>query len=219
MATANQRIGEVLTLKNVRLAFPNVFSPRAMKDDKTGETRKRYDATFIFSPEHEAFQASQQAIIKVAKQKWGDDKGLAYAKALLQRDQTCLHDGALKALKYEGFAGNWYISASNRTRPVVVHCVKDPATGKAKVLTEADGVIYAGCYVNAIIEVYPFEGREGKKDGIYATLLGIQFAADGEAFGGRTASPDDFEALDALPEGAPAPWEDTASGAAVESLV
>lgn len=216
--STTQRIGETLTLKNVRLAFPNVFSPRAMKDEKTGETRKRHDATFIFSPEHEAFTAVQQAIIKVAKQKWGDDKGLAYAKALLQRDQTCLHNGDLKALKYDGFAGNWYVSASNKTRPAVVHCVKDPATGKAKVLTEADGVIYAGCYVNAIIEVYPFEGREGKKDGIYATLLGIQFAGDGDAFGGRTASPDDFEALDALPEGAPPPWEN-ASGAAVESLV
>src|SRR5690606_1056902 len=189
------------------------------KDDKTGEERKRYDATFIFRPQHEAFQQIQQAIIKVAKQKWGDDKGLAYAKALLQRDQMCLHDGSFKALNYEGLDGNWFVSGIIRTRPAVVHCVKDPATGKATVLTEADGVIYAGCYVNAIIEVYPFEGREGKKDGIYATLLGIQFAADGEAFGGRTASPDDFEALDALPEGAPAPWEDKASGAAVESLV
>jgi hypothetical protein len=63
-------------------------------------------------------------------------------------------------------------------------------------LTEADGVVYSGCYVNGIIDLWAQNNNYGKR--INATLLGVQFAGDGEAFssGGSSASADDFDDID-----------------------
>jgi len=63
-------------------------------------------------------------------------------------------------------------------------------------VVEADGVIYSGCYVNAIIDLWAQDNQFGKR--INATLLGVQFAYDGDAFasGGSGVSVDDFDDLD-----------------------
>ena len=59
-------------------------------------------------------------------------------------------------------------------------------------LTEADGVIYAGCYVNASIEFWAQDNNFGKR--INAQLRGVQFNGDGDAFSaGRPADADEFE--------------------------
>jgi hypothetical protein len=60
-------------------------------------------------------------------------------------------------------------------------------------LVQADGRPYSGCYVNASVEFYAYDNN-GK--GIAATLKGVQFFKDGDAFtGGGVASPDDFDDL------------------------
>ena len=60
-------------------------------------------------------------------------------------------------------------------------------------LTEDDNVIYGGCYVNAIIELWAQDNNYGKR--INANLLGVQFHKDGEPFGGGGVSvkADDFD--------------------------
>ncbi|MDC9591893.1 DUF2815 family protein, partial [Xenorhabdus sp. XENO-10] len=93
---------------------------------------------------------------------------------------------------YDGYAGCMFISASNKARPLVIDRDRTP-------LTAQDGRPYSGCYVNATISIFAYENN-GK--GISASLSGVQFLRDGDAFaGGGVASVDDF---DDISEGADA---------------
>jgi hypothetical protein len=108
-------------------------------------------------------------------------------KELEARDRTCRHDGDNKP--YAGFAGNIYVNASSKVRPLVLDENRNP-------LVEADGKIYNGCVVNVLLDVWAQSSPQyGKR--INATLLGVQFVRDDEPFsGGRGASPDDFDVID-----------------------
>ena len=65
-------------------------------------------------------------------------------------------------------------------------CFKDGDT------IDYDG--YAGCYVNAVIELWFQNNGFGKR--VNANLLGVQFFKDGEPFGDNAgASADDFDAF------------------------
>lgn len=172
-------------LKNARLGFPALWEPKAMDAD----SKPRYGAALIIPPDHPQVDELNNAIDKVGAEKWGV-KGAATVKALRQADKVCLHDGNLKA-DYDGFEGNLYVSAASPgdgPAPTVVDRARN-RVGKA------DGIVYAGCYVNAVIDVWAQDNGFGKR--VNASLSGIQFVRDGDAFGGsRPAAPDDFEALD-----------------------
>jgi len=83
--------------------------------------------------------------------------------------------------------GNWFISAAaqENARPTVIDQNKSP-------LTVRDGKPYAGCYINASIDLWPQDNKYGKR--INAQLRGVQFLRDGDAFSaGRPADSDEFE--------------------------
>lgn len=62
-------------------------------------------------------------------------------------------------------------------------------------VVEDDEVLYAGCYVNAIIDLWVQNNGFGKR--VNANLYGIQFVKDGEQFGaGAVDVFDDFDDLD-----------------------
>ena len=65
-------------------------------------------------------------------------------------------------------------------------------------MSARDGVFYAGCYVDAVIDIYaqdhPQYGRR-----INCGLLGVRFVRDGDAFsGGGGATADDFADLETV---------------------
>ena len=168
-------------LSNVRLAFPALWEAKTVN----GEGKPAFSATFILGKDHPAIADLQKAIVEVAKEKWGEKWG-DVVKSLKATDKLALHDGDGKA-QYAGFAGNLYVSARNEARPLVLGADKSQ-------LTAADGVIYAGCFVNAVVDVWAQDNGYGKR--VNASLSGVQFFADGEAFaGGGVASADDFEAV------------------------
>lgn len=170
-----------VTLTNVRLAFPQLFEARAFSDGQ-GEA---YSASFIFAEDHPAAKVMRDAIEAVGSDKWAS-KWPALKKELNAKDKTALHSGDSKA-SYSGFAGNLYVSARSKVRPAVVDRDRSP-------LTQSDGKPYAGCYVNAILDVYPQDNAYGKR--VNASLKGVQFFADGDAFsGGAAAKADDFPDL------------------------
>ncbi len=68
-------------------------------------------------------------------------------------------------------------------------------------LTQKDGRPYAGCYVNAALDIWAQDNQFGKR--INATLKGVQFAADGDAFvGSAPATAEDFDDISDTGEGA-----------------
>ena len=168
-----------ILLNNVRLAFPTLFNPRTVN----GEGEPAFSATFLICPDDPQVKAINKAIDRVAQDKWGA-KSDAVLKQMRAQDKTALHDGDLKS-DYDGFAGNLYISARNKIRPLVLDADKTP-------LVESDGKPYGGCYVNASIEFWAQDNNYGKR--VNAQLRGVQFLRDGDAFaGGGAASEDEFD--------------------------
>lgn len=180
MTTTNNAPGRLM-LRNVRLAFPSLFEPSTF-----GDGDPAYQATLIIAGDDPQIAAINKVIDAVAKEKWGA-KADATLKALRSTGKVALKSGDEKS-QYDGFEGNWFMQPRNKTRPTVVDGQRQP-------LNERDGRIYAGCYVNASIELWAQDNQYGKR--VNATLRGVQFVRDGEAFGGgRPAEADEFDELE-----------------------
>ena len=178
--SATQPIGRIL-LKDVRLAFPNLFEPTTVN----GEGKPRYTAAFILPAEHPQLDEIRKKIEAVAREKW-KDKAAGILTSLYKTGKVALHDGDEKA-QYDGFAGNLFIAASaqENAAPTVIDRDRSP-------LTQRSGRPYPGCYVNASLEFWAQDNAYGKR--INAQLRGVQFLRDGDSFSaGRPASSDEFE--------------------------
>lgn len=177
-----------LKLQNVRIAFPNLWEAKTVN----GEGDAAFSASFIISKDHPQIAEINKLVDEVAKEKWGE-KATVHLTAMRAGDKTALHNGDLKA-NYAGFPGNFYISARSKTKPGVFDNRIDPATGKVAKLVQMDGRPYAGCYVNATLDLWAQDNKYGKR--VNASVTGVQFLKDGEAFSGSApASADDFDAM------------------------
>jgi hypothetical protein len=163
-----------IILKDVRLSFPSLFHKAVFNGEET-----KFEATFLinkatYGPKIKEIKAAIDAMIK---------ENLKGAK--LPPDKICLKDG--DDIDYAGYAGNMSLKASSTKRPIVIDRDKSP-------LTEDDNKFYAGCYVNASLELWVQNNQYGKR--INCNLLGVQFHKDGEPFAdGVKGSLDDFEAF------------------------
>lgn len=168
-----------IKLNNVRLAFPTLFEPKAVN----GEGKPAFSASLLLDRSDKQNAEINATIEAVAKEKWGA-KADAMLKQLRASDKVALHNGDLKS-SYAGFEGMNYVSARNAVRPTVLDADKTP-------LTESDGRVYAGCYVNVVLDLWAQDNNYGKR--VNATLMGVQFSRDGDAFsGGGASSDEDFD--------------------------
>jgi hypothetical protein len=173
----SENTDSIVQLGDVRLSFPVLFEAKAF-DDKG---KKEFSATFLIPKTGPQAEQIKSAITAVANGKWGA-KGPEILKQLFRDDKLCMHDGDKK--DYDGYAGNFYVRATNATRPLVIN--RDRSQ-----LSAEDGVVYSGCYVNAILSLWAQDNKFGKR--INANLRGVQFFRAGEAFsGGGTASVEEF---------------------------
>jgi hypothetical protein len=174
-------------LKNVRLAFPVLETPEAFQ----GQGKPRYSATLLYDPGSENDKAIQAAMLAAAGAKWGVNKAAAAVAGLTKNGKVAVGDGNEKD-KYEGFEGKLFIGAHSKEN--------SPPTlldGQRKTLPRNTGMIYAGCYVNASIEIWAQDNQYGKR--LNASLRGLQFVKDGDAFsGGRPADADEFEQVEGV---------------------
>ena len=176
-----------ITLTDVRISFTqNLFKAGSFQPEQT----PKYGSTFIFEPGSENEKALKKAMLEAAEAKF-PGKGQANIKQLNASGKVCLRSGDEKS-NYEGFEGKMFIAASSKKRPTVVDRDRSP-------LTEDDGRVYPGCYVNAILEIWAMDNQYGKR--INAELTGVQFVRDGEPLGGGAApaTADDFPALEDEP--------------------
>jgi hypothetical protein len=171
-----------IRIDNVRLAFPALYKPKAFAGGT--EDSAKYGATLlILKSDAATLKAVKDAMLAAAIKRW-DKTGQKTYDTLVAQDRVCLRDGDMKEA-YDGFEGAMYISASNAAKPICIG--KDRAP-----LSEDSGLPYAGCYVNASIEIWAQDNKYGKR--INATLRGVQFAKDGDAFSGSApATTDEFD--------------------------
>lgn len=195
-------MGTIVQLKHVRIAFiDDLFEPGQFE----GQGDFRHTATFIVEPTGANFKAIEEAISKEALAMWAkkadsmmeDIRGNKNKCAWLRnkKDKT----GEV----YDGFEDRWALSAVRKQKegaPLFLHNIAEPDPEKpgktrAKRLTGKEGVIYAGCYVNAKVEMW---AQSGKYSGMRCGLLGVQFDGPGDSFGGASRVSDDgFDAIEA----------------------
>ena len=184
-----------IRLNNVRLSFPQLFRPQSFQNADGRETEPRRKANFLFPKDVEGQKQDEVsatykgqtgpilALLKKAKRdaivvKLGADKADAMM-GKIKADKYAVRDGDMET--WDGYEGQFYCSASNTRK---VKCV---GRHNKQELTEEDGILYAGCYVNAIVTLW-FQpaGKKGDNvvpNAVWATLNAVQFVEDGEAFG------------------------------------
>lgn len=169
-----------IRLDMVRQSFMTYWTPEAFPDSP--DPTKYYSGTYILQPTHPQLKALRKMIDADGIGKWGAAKWPAMKKAIELKGKVFLRDGNTKP-DTDGFPGNWFVSARSKVRPNYFGLDKMP-------LTEEQGVLYSGCYVNVSIETYAY--TKGS-NGIGARIRGVQFAKDGDAFGGGGPPADDSE--------------------------
>jgi len=175
-------------LSSVRVAFPAFFEAKAFR----GEGEPRFGGKFPIEPGSANAKTLDAAMLDVARAKWGKDGDKILAE-LKKKDRVCYHESEYAneaGDTYDGFEDKHYLSVGGKVRPTVLNRDKTP-------LTEKDGVIYSGCFVNLIFEMWAQDNKYGKR--INADIKGVQFVKDGDSFGGssKPASVDDFEEVPA----------------------
>lgn len=150
-------------LSNVRLSFPNLFTPKSVNGGAP-----KYSASFLLDKvDNEVdLRHLKEAMKEVASDKW--------PSKIPSGIKSCLHDGSEKEDKDGYGEGVMYINSNSDQAPAVVD-------GANRLLNEASGKPYGGCYVNAVIQLWAQDNQFGKR--INAQLLGVQFVKDGDRFG------------------------------------
>lgn len=139
-----------------------LFEPKA--DDKG---KLKYSAAFLMPVGSPNIKLIEDAIALHVKNK---NKGVK-----LPYGKYCLRNGEDK--EFDGYGENVkFISASSKNRPMVVDLMGDD------ILQNAANAPYAGCYVNANVDVWFQDDKEfGKR--INASLRSVMMLRDGEPFG------------------------------------
>ena len=161
---------------NSRLSFPNLFVAKGFKGSEP-----KFGAVFLLDKKKHAslIEEIREASIKLAKEAFG---GKVPKKCIM-----CLHDGEEKE-DVDGYGEDvMFLTSSNKKRPQVIN--RDRSA-----LVEEDGIIFAGCYVNASVNLWVQDNDFGKR--INASLSAVQYVKDGEAFGEKPVDVDsEFEDL------------------------
>lgn len=168
-----------IKLENVRLSYPNLFTAKGVKQPDGTTSKPKFTANFLLDKKtHAATIAKLEKMIERAMlDKFGKKVNLK---------NVCLHDGNEQEEK-DGYGDEvMYLVAKSDTRPAVVDQKVNP-------VTEEDGKIYAGCYVNATVEIFGYKHQLGG-NGVSAQLRAVQFVRDGESFGaGRVDASEEFD--------------------------
>lgn len=176
-----------IVLRNVRLSYEHIFTPSKFDENQD----PKYSATLIIPKNHPDVPALKKALQEAGAEKYptafnGKDWPRGYSCALKDADVDAGMDGIVLAEKNPEYAGCYTLKADSTRRPVVLDRRK-------AAVTEEDGLIYSGCYINVSIAAAAYEFGKMTK-GVKCYLNGVQFVKDGDRFGTDAAS--DFDTLD-----------------------
>jgi len=182
-------------MKDVRLSYAHLFDPQEMTGDD-GKVRYVFNCNFLISKKTDAGKALieqvKDAMRRARDAQWPPIDGQVKK---IKRENMCLQDG--DDTDYAGYADHMYVSARETIKAeskaeaikkstiALIDSRKGP-DGKFPRLSESDGKLYSGCYVNAIVRIYGYDGsKKGHSNRINCGLAGVQFLRHGEAFGAK----------------------------------
>lgn len=170
-----------ILLLNWRLAFGQGLWAKSKPPKAGPDAKEKFRVTLLAGPDHPQLAQVRKILTAEATALWGA-KTASIQKAAEAQQKWALRDGNLKD-EYEGFAGNWALSANSFAKPTVFDQNRLP-------ISQDSGIVYSGCYVNAIVVLKAFDNVS---KGTTCELSGVQWFADGDAFsGGKPADADEF---------------------------
>lgn len=169
-------------LKNVRLSYPHLHQRQKANED----AEPKFSASFLIDPTTAEGKANIKKIkkaIEAAKEQAGFTE-----KTKFKDGRMCFFDGNENTddegeIK-PGYEDMMVIKASNKD-------VVQLFTRARKAVDPDNSPFYAGCYVEAKIGL--FGTKKGGSPGIFASLDGVRFWDDGEAFGKAAIGEDDWD--------------------------
>lgn len=175
-----------IQLKDVRLSFPALFKAKPFGGSDAGEPA--FSAEFLIPKDTKLGQKLidqiDEAIEEAKYAKWGDNPD-KWPK--ISRDKPFFKDGDDRDYRRDETEGMMICSARNLKKPRVLGIDKED-------IFEADGIIYGGCYVDAIVRVWAQDNKYGKR--INCSLEAVRFRRDGDPFGAAPINPDEFEDIE-----------------------
>jgi len=185
-----------IMLKDVRIAFPAIAEKQAI-----GDGEPAYGAKFIIVPGSPIVKVLDDGMLAVAKamDKWKPNNEAIFKKLKEDKKVSFIHAPYCNknGVPYLGFEDMFSLGSRNAsTQPTVFDKYGKQIPGDNKEAIKS--LIYSGCYVNAKIQLWAQDNQYGRR--INASLLGVMFSKDGEAFGGAApAKASDFAELAADP--------------------
>jgi hypothetical protein len=175
-------------LSNVRFSYFYGFEPFIGKPTpQNPKPVPNFCVHGLMAPDHPDLKKVAATIEAVGSgHQWKNGITWAQVKeSLKQTDKLCLHKGDVTKAGVAEYAGLYFISCNNKKRFTIVDADRTP-------LTAADGRPYSGCYGNIIVDIYAQDNQWGRR--INATVTGVQFLRNGDAFGGGAppADADEF---------------------------
>lgn len=179
-----------IVLKNVRASWPGLFEATAHPKNPNSKSYKI--DLIVDKKDKQNIALIEKAVNTEAQAKFGA-KYLNVLQVLkFDKQKNSVRDGD-ETLNSKGdpIHPGCMVIAARRAEKDGMPEVRDQAN--KPILKENAGKIYAGCYVNAIVEIYA-QNKDG--NALRCSLLGVQFAKDGPSMGGSSpASADEFEAV------------------------
>jgi hypothetical protein len=177
-------------LPSVRLSYPCLWTPKRFDETDVNSSRAWSSAFHLDKVKHasliEELLAAEFAEVEAKM----SDKEKPNARKLFDklpdRDRRMLDGDETGAAE-----GCWVLNSRATEGKNAPPLILDRR--RARVEEGGEGAPYAGCYVNAQVELW---GQWNKYKRSNCTLLGVQFVKDGDAFGGgRPADPNAFADL------------------------
>ena len=190
-----------VTLKRVRLSFPNLHVARAFRNEENAV--KTFSCTLLLDPQRdrEQMKTLQDAVENAMK-----DIDLKHqAHPVLGEGESQIDKKTGEVV--QGYEGMWFLKCKrgeDQGPPAVYDRYKRTVSPENNNLDQ----VYAGCYVNAQVDITSFTNP--KHGGfVRANILGMKFAADGDSFGGGAKRPgaDELSFDDDEDGGDDSPWE------------
>jgi hypothetical protein len=177
-----------IMLKDVRQSFMCYWKPEPFPNGN--DPTPYYSGTYLLPMDHPQLPELEKICVELTNEKFGK-RGPAVLKAIKMTGKIFLRDGETKP-DYDGFPGNMFVSARSKVRP-------NYFTGSKEEITESQGILYSGCYVNVSLEMFAYDKGN---NGLGARIRGVQFLRKGEAFGGGgpPAASDEFDEIEAPDE-------------------
>lgn len=158
----------IFKLRCVRLSYPNLWKAKAFEEGD----KEKFGCTLLWpntEKRNAEIRVGIRKAIKAAKiEAWGPDE------TKWSKGRVLIFDGDEKS-DDAGYKGHLYISPKNERQPAVFDQSKT-------LVASANGPVYAGCYVNAVIRAYVYPAGKKYKAGVSLSLEMIQKHSDGEKF-------------------------------------